>query len=1542
MKIKLLFLSMLFSVVAFGQVNISAGSTITQDFSSLGTTSIGTFTNNTTLPGWYITTAGLPINTGTTNANSCYNFGILGTNPLADRALGALSTGTTHRFGLRLTNNGATTITSFNISFTGEQWRSFAAGTLVFEYQIGTTITSLTAGTWTAVTALDFANLTTSAGAATDGNNTSFRTAKSTTLNANVPPANEIFFRWTKAGTSSAGLAIDDLSVTASATSSVITTSASTLSGMTYVFGSGPSGETTFNASGTGLTANILLTAPTDYEISTTSGSGFGSTVTLTQAAGVVASTPIYVRLKSGLAVASYNLENIALTSAGASTVNVACSGTVTAAPAANDLCASAIGLVINAAAVTGNMTGSTFTAPFTKKDVWYSFTPTCTGTHVVTVTGFSGDMDIELFSGSCPATTTTLDSSSSTSSTESTSTTLTAGVTYYLRVLAYDITAETSAFTVQVASSSTLTLSNSGSPATGNIPAATTNAVIMGFTTTPGCTTSYNVTSVKLTKSAVSTALSTDISNFRVVYDIDGNGVMNGAETSVSGAGIPIWATTSVFTLTGQTGITTARKYLLVADIAPAAVNGRTIKVNISPNTDLVTVLTPAGAGTGTALGNTQTITPPVCTSATVASVTPASGPVGTQVTITASSGSLVGATATFNGVAATVVSSSATQLVILVPVGATTGNLVITDAQPCNATVAFTVINNDVTSCQGTGNTFTDLIISEVYDSFAGNVWHMELYNPTNAAINLDAVGANYRLERYGTIGDLTPTRTVDISGIVLPGATYLADLGTITDPSCAKSFDFTSYAQGINELDAIKLTKENVLVDIVHCPNEKGYTIKRLVTATGPKTVFAAGDWTTLSTEDCSDLGFFAATLNVPPTISTQPTVSLTCTTASAVLTVGATEGFAGGNALVYQWYYAAPGDVAWTPILADGGFYSGSATSSLTITPLISVQDYQYYCQVRENSATCYKATVAVQISGNYSTTWSGSAWSNGVPTLSKLAIIKGNYDMTLGGAVTSFDACSVLVKSPAIVTVISLKYINIQNNLTIDAGATLNVLNNGSLVQIDDTGVNTVNGTFNMQRTASVKQYDYVFWSSPTLNFPLVNVSPTTPLSLIFKWTPTVATNFGTWINANENMTKGKGYIVRTPNSFTQAAGQTLTATFTGLPNNGIIPLGIERGDYQGADYISPANGYVNVTKYDDNENLIGNPYPSAIKASKFLLDPANANIDGFVQVWSHGTQPLTSTVDPFYGDYTYNYTAADFIVYNGTATSSGPTGFNGYIGAGQGFFVTMLDGAADATKSVTFNNGMREFDYDNSQFYKSGNVKNPLDMEALDKSRIWLDLVSPTKQVNRMVVGYVDGATLGRDRIFDAVVKVVEKEQNFYSVLDKEPFQIQGRPLPFDNNDKVTLGLNITQKGDYSIAIGASDGLFLDQKNEIYLEDKKLNIIHDLKASPYLFTSEIDKNDGRFVLRFNNKTLEPDTTGNDVIVTNGNNQIGVKSLPENIKDIVVFDVLGRFVYTKNNINAQDFFINDLNINNQALIVKITLENNQVIVKKILF
>lgn len=74
-----------------------------------------------------------------------------------------------------------------------------------------------------------------------------------------------------------------------------ITVAPTSLTGFTQVVGT-PSAEQTFTVSGLTLTDDITLTAPANYEISETTGTGFTNSIVLTQTGGVVANTTIYVR----------------------------------------------------------------------------------------------------------------------------------------------------------------------------------------------------------------------------------------------------------------------------------------------------------------------------------------------------------------------------------------------------------------------------------------------------------------------------------------------------------------------------------------------------------------------------------------------------------------------------------------------------------------------------------------------------------------------------------------------------------------------------------------------------------------------------------------------------------------------------------------------------------------------------------------------------------------------------------------------------------------------------------------------------------------------------------------------------------------------------------------------------------------------------------------------------------------------------------------------------------------------------------------------
>ncbi|BCY28414.1 hypothetical protein KK2020170_12820 [Flavobacterium okayamense] len=627
-----------------------------------------------------------------------------------------------------------------------------------------------------------------------------------------------------------------------------------------------------------------------------------------------------------------------------------------------------------------------------------------------------------------------------------------------------------------------------------------------------------------------------------------------------------------------------------------------------------------------------------------------------------------------------------------------------------------------------------------------------------------------------------------------------------------------------------------------------------------------------------------------------------------------------------------------------------WYEGSGVTGPVVgtTPVLNVCPSSTTTYTAEITYTLCDGTTLTEtdettVTVNGAKVWNGTVnndWNNnnnwtptGRPTaLDCVVIPPTSNDPVISGTGYNGLGLNMSIQNDATLTVNSDNSVSITDWVNISTTGELVLDNSASLIQTNNIA-NSGAGNMLMDRDVNIRKLDYVYWSSPVTSFLSSSISPGTSTGLIWKWTPTVSGNgtgnAGNWVNGNEAMTVGKGYIVRGPNTYTSTL-QNYTATFVGTPNNGDISIPITRGSYtSGATYQICAT-CTPATNLDDNWNLVGNPYPSSIDAIDFLT--ANTTIDGYIKVWTHGTLPSSATVDPFYESYVYNYTVGDYITYNSTGTSSGPGMFNGYIAAGQGFFVSMLDGGP-STKNLNFTNSFRSNTYDNSQFFKNS---------TNEKHRIWLDIIAPNNNSTRALVGYVSDATYDKDRLFDA--KTDNKiDLNLYSLISDETFTIQGRPTPFDENDIVPLGFKVPSTGIYSIGIAALDGLFENTNQAIFIQDLELNIIHDLRSMPYTFNANQGENNTRFNLIYKNSLSTEETINNennvwvsafDNLVVNSNNQ--------NIISVKVFDILGRVLTNKTNISNKTVELNELLKTNSGLILEITLENNKVIYKKTIF
>jgi hypothetical protein len=103
------------------------------------------------------------------------------------------------------------------------------------------------------------------------------------------------------------------------------------LSGFSTVAGTASTAQT-FTISGTNLTADLVVTAPTDYEVRENENGSYGSSVSFTPSSGTVAEKTIQVRIAASAGIGSPS-GNVTCTSTDATTQNVAVSGTVSAPP---------------------------------------------------------------------------------------------------------------------------------------------------------------------------------------------------------------------------------------------------------------------------------------------------------------------------------------------------------------------------------------------------------------------------------------------------------------------------------------------------------------------------------------------------------------------------------------------------------------------------------------------------------------------------------------------------------------------------------------------------------------------------------------------------------------------------------------------------------------------------------------------------------------------------------------------------------------------------------------------------------------------------------------------------------------------------------------------------------------------------------------------------------------------------------------------------------------------------------------------------------
>jgi hypothetical protein len=366
---------------------------------------------------------------------------------------------------------------------------------------------------------------------------------------------------------------------------------------------------------------------------------------------------------------------------------------------------------------------------------------------------------------------------------------------------------------------------------------------------------------------------------------------------------------------------------------------------------------------------------------------------------------------------------------------------------------------------------------------------------------------------------------------------------------------------------------------------------------------------------------------------------------------------------------------------------------------------------------------------------------------------------------------------------------------------------------------------------------------------------------------------------------------GQGYTMKGSNA--SAAEQNYT--FVGKPNNGIIEL----------------------TVTTNNDHLVGNPYPSAIDADKFIddngLSPGTASITGTLYFWEH------------YGGDTHNladYQAGYATYSKGGGVKASLSSVKGvptqYIPVGQAFFVV---GDADGGQ-IQFNNSQRIFVKEssgnsifmgpnNSENSESKTTNNSGD-DLRPKFRIGFDM--PKANHRQVLLTIDENTTDAVDWGYDAEM-YEDFDDDMYWVLNDKKYVIQAtNELGLDK--EIPIGIQTKEGGLISIKVDELENT--EAYTSLYIKDNLTGEIHDITNQAFEINLEAGQYQNRFLLVFQQLI---DTTeelilleGVHIFMNNSISELQLNSpLDTEILNVSLFNYLGQQVKTWN-INTDEQFI----------------------------
>ncbi len=530
-----------------------------------------------------------------------------------------------------------------------------------------------------------------------------------------------------------------------------------------------------------------------------------------------------------------------------------------------------------------------------------------------------------------------------------------------------------------------------------------------------------------------------------------------------------------------------------------------------------------------------------------------------------------------------------------------------------------------------------------------------------------------------------------------------------------------------------------------------------------------------------------------------------------------------------------------------------------------------------------SWTCYAE------SNNDITIWDGESWSNGIPNNDLNAVIQADYQEDV-----DLYAKTLKIESGV--------------NFTLNTGLVLrtgSIINDGEFSISNNAYVLQTNESINsglvkvLVHSDSLKRLDYMVVGAPVLEQNLYDFSPETLENRFYRYDSFTDSFVNEGINSSTSFEIGKAFAIRTPNTFSDQA-QVFIGEFNGSLNNGLLTG--------------------SVSTLGQGFNLLSNPYASIFDLDVFFDN--NPHLDGsaYLYVNSNSFDVNADT-----------YTGNNYAVYNKTGAVSAdnsdwiPTNL---LPTAKGFIVK-----ANSNIDVIFTNDMRKVPVQNQLSVLENNVK---------KDKLWLSLYDSDQNENKMLVGFLEGATNSKDRFFDAM-QIAQNSNSLTSLIDGEPYIIQGRTL-FQESDIVPLRIEIIKSGKYKIKLTKSKGIFLDDQ-DVYLFDQLLNETINLKNQVYEFDSEAGVFDERFSIVFQNISLginEQESIDKNINLFQRDKKLIIDASESRIGSIRILDIKGVKLLDLNSLNSNYIEIPYESYSRGIYIIEIHIEGLGDVINKVFF